>query len=220
MEKLVLSGLRILMPRHMTRLLGEIVFCWSMAITHIIHKASLNMQKPTRFMYYAISLMQHILYVSRARCCNFWPTENILDQRKGQIWEDNWSEGLSKSNFLKICGAAHIRAFTETNVQATFHKTGLISFNPAVVTKKIMVPSIEMSCKDVLPLVPSTLICFINNVIRKLSQPQPNNNSTHQLPIMDSQHELVHIAASVTLHDLSETSISFLYSGQPIQSMS
>jgi hypothetical protein len=149
----------------------------------------------------------------------FGPLKTYWTEERDK-YERTTGQKVSKSNFLKIYGAAHVCAFTETNVRATFRKTGLIPFNPAVVTKEMMAPSIEMSCEGVLPLVPPMPIHFINNMFRELSWPHPNNESTNQPPIVDAQHELVCIAASAALHDLPKTSVGFLYSGQPIQSTS
>jgi len=132
-------------------------------------------------------------------------------------YERKTGQKVSKTNFLKIYAAAHVRAFTESNIRAAFRKTGLVPFNPNIVTTEMMAPSIETSCEGSLPLVPSTPIRYINNVFRQLSHPM-DGDKTHQST--DTPRYLVHIAASAALHDLRDTSVGFLYIGQPIQSTS
>lgn len=46
--------------------------------------------------------------------------------------------------------------FCMLHIQAVFHKTGVWPFDPTVVTKEMMTPSKETSCKGHLPVVPST----------------------------------------------------------------
>jgi hypothetical protein len=134
-------------------------------------------------------------------------------------YERRTGQKVSKTNFLKIYAPAHIRAFTDSNIRAAFRKTGLVPFDPTVITTEMMAPSIETSCEGSLPLVPSTPIRYINNVFRQLSQPQPTEeDETHQLT--DTPRHLVHIAASAALHDLRDTSVGFLFTGEPIQAMS
>ena len=146
----------------------------------------------------------------------YWTQERDSYERKT-------GQKVSKSNFLKIYAATHVCAFTKENILAAFCKTGLIPFNPTVITKAMMAPSIETSCQSFLPLVPSTPICYINNVFNELSRPpQPKNGQgeTHLAPENDTPTRLVHIAAAAALHDLPDTAAGFLYAGQPIQSTS
>lgn len=134
-------------------------------------------------------------------------------------YERKTGQKVSKTNFLKIYAAAHVRTFTESNIHAAFRKTGLVPFDPNIVTTELMAPSTETSCEGSLPLVPSTPIHYINNVFCQVSHPQPmDGDETHQST--DMPQHLVCIAASAALHDLCDTSIGFLYTGQLIQSMS
>lgn len=59
-------------------------------------------------------------------------------------WEHEKGVRMDKTNFLKIYGLAHIRALTPELVHMAFHKTGVFPFDPTVVTKEMMAPSLEM----------------------------------------------------------------------------
>jgi len=85
-----------------------------------------------------------------------------------------------------------------------------------------MAPSIETSCQGYLPLIPPTPIRYINNVFRELSRPKTQNieNSTHPTTNNDSPDQLVLIAAVAVLHDLPDTAVGFLCSGEPVRSTS
>ena len=59
---------------------------------------------------------------------------------------------VSKLNFLSIYARAHAHAFTKENILAAFSKTGIVPFNPDVVTEAMMAPSLETSISSALPL--------------------------------------------------------------------
>ena len=59
---------------------------------------------------------------------------------------------MSKENFLHVYAAAHIRAFTPENIKASFRKTGLVPFNPDIITAEMMAPSLESLSAGVMPL--------------------------------------------------------------------
>lgn len=147
----------------------------------------------------------------------FGPLKIYWTQER-DTYERNTGQKVSKSNFLKIYAAAHVQAFTMANIQAAFRKTGLIPFDPTVITKAMMAPSIETSCKSSLPLIPSTPIRYINAVFQELARPQQPQNAENDAA--DTPSHLVQIAAAAALHDLSDTAVGFLYADQPVQSTS
>jgi len=59
---------------------------------------------------------------------------------------------VTKLNFLAVYTKAHVRAFTENNIRAAFAKTGIVPYNPNVVTVEMMAPSLETSTTSLLPL--------------------------------------------------------------------
>lgn len=92
---------------------------------------------------------------------------------------------VSKSNFLKVYAAAHVRAFTEDNIKAAFRKTGLVPFDPDVITPAMMAPSLETSSRGVMPLAsqqtsPTRAISqlLLEHVARKRKADDINGNNT------------------------------------------
>jgi hypothetical protein len=58
-------------------------------------------------------------------------------------WEWEKREKVTKSNFLAIYGATHIRALRPDIIASAFHKTGVWPFDCTVVTAEMMAPSLE-----------------------------------------------------------------------------
>lgn len=59
---------------------------------------------------------------------------------------------VSKLNFLSVYAKAHTHTFTKENILSAFKKTGLVPFNPDVVTHEMMAPSLETSTSSFLLL--------------------------------------------------------------------
>ncbi|THU89811.1 CENP-B protein, partial [Dendrothele bispora CBS 962.96] len=57
---------------------------------------------------------------------------------------------LTKKNFLKIYGEAHIRTLTKENIKTAFRVTGVIPYDPTIVSDKLA-PSKETSSQGELP---------------------------------------------------------------------
>ena len=72
---------------------------------------------------------------------------------------------MTKSNFLAIYGTAHIKALTPGNIVAAFKKTGVVPFNPDVVTEQTMAPSLEMTCHGTLPLRQPSPVRLVSSLI-------------------------------------------------------
>src|SRR5271156_6508978 len=73
-----------------------------------------------------------------------WIDERDKFERQGSV--------VTKLNFMSVYARAHGRAFTKDNILAAFEKTGVVPFNPDVVTEDMMAPSLETSKSSVLPL--------------------------------------------------------------------
>ena len=68
-----------------------------------------------------------------------------------------WVSGLSiiavdKMNFLAIYIEAHNKTLTPENIKAAFHKTGVIPFDPDIVTAEMMAPSLAMLMRGTVPV--------------------------------------------------------------------
>jgi hypothetical protein len=79
-------------------------------------------------------------------------------------WEREKRQKIMKTNFLAIYGAAHIHALTLQTIKMAFKKMGVWPFNPNVVTSEMMAPSLEMTCRGHLPLMPATPVHVVSHV--------------------------------------------------------
>jgi hypothetical protein len=66
-------------------------------------------------------------------------------------FEHNGSQ-VNKSNFIGVFAKAHACAFTPKNIKLAFTKTGIIPYNPNVITAEMMAPNLETLQKSTLPL--------------------------------------------------------------------
>ncbi|KAH7917348.1 DDE-domain-containing protein, partial [Leucogyrophana mollusca] len=109
----------------------------------------------------------NVVIFSRLKAC--WANE------KAQ-WQWDHGEELSKQNFLAIYGRAHNRALTPELVKAAFWKTGMHPFNPDVVTDEVMAPSQETSCLAHLPVVQTSPVHVVSQLIRRITEPAPSSD--------------------------------------------
>ena len=69
-----------------------------------------------------------------------------------------------KGNFNKIYPKAYTHALTPENIKSAFQKTGIVPFNPDVVTPAMMALSKETSSEEHLPVKSSKGIKIIANM--------------------------------------------------------
>ena len=86
---------------------------------------------------------------------------------------------VSKVNFLEVYAKAHVRAFTKENILAAFKKTGMVPFNPDVITDTMMAPSLETSLTTRLPL---NLASPLQEIVDLLSCHRAHKRSREDLP--------------------------------------
>ena len=72
---------------------------------------------------------------------------------------------MSKLNLMTVYAKAHVHMFTESNIRAAFAKTGIVPYNPDVVTMEMMAPSLETSTTSLLPLGLASPICELVDLI-------------------------------------------------------
>jgi hypothetical protein len=94
-----------------------------------------------------------------------WSDERDKFEKSGPV--------VSKLNFLSVYARAHARAFTTANILAAFSKTGIVPFNPDVMTEEMMAPSLETSISSLLPL---TLGSPIQEVVDLISHHRARNH--------------------------------------------
>lgn len=68
---------------------------------------------------------------------------------------DDWERDgrtVTKATFLEIYSKAHFLTLTASNVEAAFRSTGIVPFNPDVITAETMAPALETSSTGILPV--------------------------------------------------------------------
>jgi hypothetical protein len=135
---------------------------------------------------------------------------------------------VTKQNFMAIYAKAHVRAFTESNIRAAFAKTGIVPYNPDVVTEKMMAPSLETSRTSLLPL---GLASPVREVVDLISHHNARKRKWQEMEMddFDSAEALATPTISPSppytpvrrgLASLATTSAAFLVSSSPIRSTS
>jgi hypothetical protein len=93
-------------------------------------------------------------------------------------WEREKGVKMDKTNFLEIYGTAHLRALTPESICMAFRKTGVFPFDPTVVTKEMMAPSLETSIRGHLPIMPSTPIRAITDLLYRYNAKRRQERDT------------------------------------------
>lgn len=127
---------------------------------------------------------------------------------------------VTKLNFMAVYAKAHTRTFTESNIRAAFAKTGIVPYNPGVITTEMMAPSLTTSTTSLLPLGLASPIREIVDLISHHNARKRKRQETEEL-----QPEQGAAASSPPytpvrrgLASLATTSASFLVSDSPIPS--
>lgn len=105
--------------------------------------------------------------------CVFGPLKRYWSDERDEH-ERKTGEAVSKRNFLKIYGAAHVRALTEETIRSAFRKTGIWPFNRDVVTPAMMVPAKETSLQAYMPIpltTPQKIVVDVFDFLHEASQP-------------------------------------------------
>jgi hypothetical protein len=151
-----------------------------------------------------------------------WSDEHDKFEKSGPV--------VSKLNFLSVYARAHAHAFTTANILAAFSKTGIVPFNPDVVTEEMMAPSLETSISSLLPL---TLGSPVQEVVDLISHHQARKRKWEdddascqesqrgppQTPAV-SHSSMAYTPVQRGLRALGSTSVSFLVSDSPLASNS
>ncbi|RDB22968.1 hypothetical protein Hypma_009914 [Hypsizygus marmoreus] len=66
--------------------------------------------------------------------------------------ERDTNQVVDKTNFLSVYADAHLQTLTKENIVAAFKATGIVPFNPDVITTEMLAPSITTSTHGQLPL--------------------------------------------------------------------
>lgn len=94
----------------------------------------------------------------------FLPLKKNWTKARNQ-WERD-GHTVDKTNFLRVYAEAHQQTLTEANIKAAFRKTGVIPFNPNVVTADMMALSKTTSISTLAPIRQTTPVRFITYMVR------------------------------------------------------
>ncbi|RDB16220.1 hypothetical protein Hypma_003112 [Hypsizygus marmoreus] len=121
-------------------------------------------------------------------------------------YEHHTSLDVDGSSFLEVYASAHRETFTPETVRAAFRLTGLIPFNPNIVTAEQQAPSLELSTHGTFPVPPPSPIKAILTAFRRRHHdlPTPSPSPRHPSTFDSAMPSLV--------HGLASTSASFLVS--------
>ncbi|EJF65281.1 DDE-domain-containing protein, partial [Dichomitus squalens LYAD-421 SS1] len=78
---------------------------------------------------------------------------------------ENRGGRVSKRNFLSIYASAHTNTLTANNIRAAFRKTGVVPFNPGVITDTMIAPSLASSSHGVVPLLQTSPVRALTTLI-------------------------------------------------------
>ncbi|KAJ3746480.1 hypothetical protein DFH05DRAFT_953283 [Lentinula detonsa] len=145
---------------------------------------------------------------------------------------DRWErEGhtVDKTNFLSIYAETHLQTLTEQNIKAAFRKTGVIPFNPTVITPEMMAPSETTSIHMTTPARHTTPVRQMTDMIADYLEHQQVavESASQQETEGDMEVDNVPAGPSSTpffvrsgLRELATTSASFLIDNSPMKSIS
>ena len=103
-----------------------------------------------------------------------WSDEHDKFEKNGSV--------ITKLNFMSIYAKAHVQAFTKDNIHAAFRKTGVVPFNPDVVTDAMMAPSLETSTSSILALrFTSPVQTMINLISHHQARKRKCEDDIHEL---------------------------------------
>jgi DDE superfamily endonuclease len=127
---------------------------------------------------------------------------------------------VTKLNFMTVYAKAHVHAFTESNIRAAFAKTGIVPYNPDIVTTATMAPSLKTSTTSLLPL---GLASPVHEVVDLISQHKAQKWRQEEMEASGDTQETTATSSSPSytpvrcaLASLATSSASFLVSNSPI----
>ncbi len=129
---------------------------------------------------------------------------------------------MKKNHFLKLYADAHQRSLTKENIISAFKATGVVPFNPDVVTEEKMAPSLETSTQHCLPVEMESPVQAVSSLIRDYGDHRRARDSesvSSPMPSTSSQSGTDPLTPVRTAFStLASSSISFVVSPAPMTS--
>lgn len=123
---------------------------------------------------------------------------------------------VDKTNFLSVYAEAHLAALSTENITAAFRKTGVVPFNPDVVTSEMMAPSTETSIQGALPTRQTTPIRTITRLLSDEINSRAHCGSGNASDTRAQTPPRTPARAQDVMDALRSTAASFLVSPSPV----
>ena len=139
---------------------------------------------------------------------------------------DSWEQRghtVDKTNFLAVYAEAHAKTLTPENIKAAFRKTGVIPFNPDVVTEEMMAPSLATSMRSMVPIQQSSAVKAVSEMVIdyvEYQKIQASAGESSSRSLATSRSASAPIFMQSAINSLNTTSAAFLISSSTISSTS
>jgi len=127
-------------------------------------------------------------------------------------------EAISKENFLRVYGEAHLKVLQPDLIKTAFRKTGIIPFNRDVITAEMLAPSKNTAFRYFTPIEPTPAVRIMTDLMVDVLQPvidqQDEADNTIANPRTTSRHLF---PIRTALPELLASDVGYLASGSPIK---
>ena len=117
---------------------------------------------------------------------------------------------------MKIYGEAHIKTLTPELIRKAFEKTGVIPFNPDVISPEMMAPSRETSLEAPLPLAPPSPVRTATTSLRSLLRSSSEVGQHSSLPEWQTHNDVTSLI-NRTINQLKHPELEYLAHTSPIK---
>jgi hypothetical protein len=150
----------------------------------------------------------------------FSPLKSEYGKQRDALLRET-GEAVSKENFLKVYGEAHLAALKPDLIRTAFRKTGIVPFDRSVITTEMMAPSRDSSFKVFTPVIPPTPVRIVTDLIIDTVQPViPSSEDTQDSDLTPTKVVPHSQAVRIAMPQLASSSAAFLLSKSPIKSSS
>lgn len=140
-----------------------------------------------------------------------------------EAYESVANKRVSKAKFLEVFADPYRKAFTSDLIKSAFRRTGVVPYDPSVISPEMLAPSEATSFAALLPLTVPSAVAGVLDCARRLAskdkQSQPVSPEIAIDPVLLESDDDVSIARNLRTA-LSTSSESFIISSSPIRSSS
>ncbi|KAJ2929523.1 hypothetical protein H1R20_g7583, partial [Candolleomyces eurysporus] len=137
---------------------------------------------------------------------------NDYERKKGRV---------NKGCFLEVYGCAHQEALSSHNIITAFQKTGVVPFNPDIITEDLLAPSRETSTSMGLPVPPDSPVRIVSDLLHATVARQAAEDLESEVNCSALPSQCQNPLATPTRHaqnELSSSSVAFLVARTPVKS--